>query len=132
VWNFRYQHLLEADLLFSTFQNFKKWKEIKDDRLIEEHKTKVEQKHRQKQAERDKKKDKEKDNMTAYRRWLEHIGFMIYYFSISSKECPLLSYLYFKPRSSLFKFCFVEFHRTYACLCTAGTGGLLTTLTFGV
>jgi len=55
--------------MFDCCQDFEKWKEVKDERLIEMHKKAVEKKHREHQAEREKKKEKEKENDSAFKRW---------------------------------------------------------------
>ena len=50
-------------------QNFQVWKEHKDEKLIDEHRRKVEEKHRKIQKEKEKQRDKEKDKERAYIGW---------------------------------------------------------------
>ena len=45
------------------------WKEQKDDRLIDEHKRKIEEKHRKIRKEEEEKRLKEKQNVTAFSGW---------------------------------------------------------------
>ena len=45
------------------------WKEHKDEKLIDEHKRKIEEKHRKLQEEKEVKKKKEKENVTAFSGW---------------------------------------------------------------
>ena len=50
-------------------QNFKMWKEHKDEKLVDEHRRKVEEKHRKIQKEKEEKRKKERQNETAFTGW---------------------------------------------------------------